>query len=315
MDKTNLSKIEKENVDVQSTSANNVSVEEADYEEIVCPTRVAMIQGEERTIIVAHTDFSMELPKDKKELCKNLDPSKMLSCIFHFTPPHVFWNEGYDLYDENGDVIEKGTSDVFVHVQTAEDYWRIGIEEKLERVELLEFPSVKEYAQTIGCTNLYSRGMTDAEKVGIAALATGNKAYKAVFEFAKEHKLSLTTAKLYLDLSMSKTQILEMSTGIVPEKAPKLGRTKNQAADLLKQAENKFGKIAYKRYVIRPLNSLEHQKKYSREMIIAALKLMTESQVESVEICNTDERESLISSILTGIIKTSLQSEAQTEVA
>lgn len=309
MDKTNLSKIEKENVDVQSSKINNVTVEEADYEEIVCPTRVAVIDGKERTIIVAHTDFSMELPKDKKELCKNLDPSKMLSCIFHFTPPHVFWNEGYDLYDENGDVIEKGTSDVFVHVQTAEDYWRIGIEEKLERVELLEFPSVKEYAQTIGCTNLYSRGMTDAEKVGIAALATGNKAYKAVFEFAKEHKLSLTTAKLYLDLSMSKTQILEMSTGAVPEKEPKLGRTKDQAAELLKQAETKFGKIAYKRYVIRPLNSLEHQKDYTREMILDALKSITESQVGKVEVSNTDERESLVSSILTGILKTKLKKE------
>ena len=309
MDKTNLSKIEKENVDVQSSKINNVTVEEADYEEIVCPTRVAVIDGKERTIIVAHTDFSMELPKDKKELCKNLDPSKMLSCIFHFTPPHVFWNEGYDLYDENGDVIEKGTSGVFVHVQTAENYWRIGLEEKIERVEILEFSSVKEYAQTIGCTNLYSRGMTDSEKVGIAALATGNEAYKAVSEFAKEHKLSLTTAKLYLDVSMSKTQILEMSTGAVPEKEPKLGRTKDQAAELLKQAETKFGKIAYKRYVIRPLNSLEHQKDYTREMILDALKSITESQVGKVEVSNTDERESLVSSILTGILKTKLKKE------
>ena len=295
--------------DIQSSSINPATVEETDFEEIVCPTRIAVIDGKERTIIVAHTDFSMELPKDKKELCKKLDPTKMLSCIFHFTLPDVFWKEGYELYDENGDVIEKGTSGVFVHVQTAENYWRIGLEEKIERVEILEFSSVKEYAQTVGCTNLYSRGMTDSEKVGIAALATGNEAYKAVSEFAKEHKLSLTTAKLYLDVSMSKTQILEMSTGAVPEKEPKLGRTKDQAAELLKQAETKFGKIAYKRYVIRPLNSLEHQKDYTREMILDALKSITESQVGKVEVSNTDERESLVSSILTGILKTKLKKE------
>ena len=112
---------------------------------------------------------------------------------------------------------------------------------------------------------------------------------------------------MYLDVSMEKSQILEMSTGSVPENAPKQGRTYKQAAELLKQAEKIFGKNARKRYVIRPLNALEHQKEYSREMIMAALKSITNDQTLKVNISNTAERESLVSSILTKLLKTGAQ--------
>jgi hypothetical protein len=44
-------------------------------------------------------------------------------------------------------------------------------------------------------------------------------------------------------------------------------------------------------------------------MILDALKSITESQVGKVEVSNTDERESLVSSILTGILKTKLKKE------
>ena len=288
---------------------------EKSNEEVAKTTRVAIIDGVERVITVAHTKYSMELPKDKKSLCKKLDPSKLLSVIYHLAKPELFWQEGIDLYDENGDIIIEGTHDVLVHVQTSEDYWRVGLEERLERVEIVDFSSIQEYAQTVGSTNLYSRGMTDTEKVGVAALATGNKAYMAVYEFAKENKMSLTTARMYLDVSMDKTQILEMSTGSVPENAPKLGRTKKQAAELLKQAEKTFGKNARKRYIIRPLNTLEHQKEYSREMIMTAVKSITKEQATKVEIANTDERESLVSSILTKLLKTGTREDSREKAA
>ena len=297
-----------------SINPNPVNMEKKN-EEVALSTRVAIIDGVERMITVAHTKYAMELPKDKKELCKKLDPSKMLSVIYHLTKPELFWQEGYDLYDENGNIIEKDTPDVFVHVQTSEDYWRVGIEERLERVEIVEFSTIQEYAQTVGSTNLYSRGMTDTEKVGVAALATGNKAYMAVYEFAKDNKMSLTTAKMYLDVAMSKSQILEMSIGNVPEVAPKMGRTKKQAAELLKQAENIFGENARKRYIIRPVNSLEHQKEYSRDMIMAALKSITKEQAVKVEIANTDERELLVSNILTRLLEKGSKEDVVEEAA
>jgi len=293
-----------------AASVNQNQTNMTKEKETVAPTmRVAIIDGEERRIIVAHPKFAMEQPKDRNEFCQKIDSSKLLSSVFHFAKPELFWNEGYELYDENNNLIEQGTPDVLVHAQTADDYWKVGLVEKMKLVEIINFVNVKEYAQVVGTTNLYSRGMTDTEKVGVGAIASDNKAYMAVYEFAKEQRMNLTTARMYLDVSMSKTQILEMSMGTVPDNAPKLGRTKKQATDLLNTAEKVFGKNARKRYVIRPLNTLGHQKEYRKEDIITALKSITKEQATKVELTNTDERESLVSSILTKLLKPDAQEE------
>ena len=104
-----------------SINPNPVNMEKKN-EEVAKTTKIAIIDGDEREILMAHTKYAMELPKDKKELCKKLDPSKMLSVIYHLTKPKLFWQEGYDLYDENGNIIKEGTPNVLVHVQTSEDY-------------------------------------------------------------------------------------------------------------------------------------------------------------------------------------------------
>lgn len=291
-----------------SINSNSEKMEKRN-EEVAKTTRVAIIDGVERVITVAHTKYSMEQPKDKNELSKNLDPSKMLSTTYHFTKPELFWQEGYDLFDENNNLIEKGTPDVLVFIQKSDNYWRIGIEERLERTELVEFSTVQEYAQVVASTNLYSRGMTDTERVGVAALATGNKAYMAVYEFAKENKLNLTAAKMYMDVSMTKTQILEMSIGNVPEVAPKMGRTKKQAAELLRQAESIFGENARRRYVIRPVNTLGHQPEYGREMILKALKDITKDDALKVDIASPDARETMVTSLLTKYLEKYRQKE------
>ena len=291
-----------------SINSNSEKMEKRN-EEVAKTTRVAIIDGVERVITVAHTKYSMEQPKDKNELSKNLDPSKMLSTTYHFTKPELFWQEGYDLFDENNNLIKKGTPDVLVFIQKSDNYWRIGIEERLERTELVEFSTVQEYAQVVASTNLYSRGMTDTERVGVAALATGNKAYMAVYEFAKENKLNLTAAKMYMDVSMTKTQILEMSIGNIPEVAPKMGRTKKQAAELLRQAESIFGENARRRYVIRPVNTLGHQPEYSREMILKALKDITKDDALKVDIASPDARETMVTSLLTKYLEKYRQKE------
>ena len=319
-EKINAKEVAKENV-ANATSENfnaaknaasinnlNITNMEGNKNSTVAQTtRVAIIDGVERVITVAHTKYSMELPKDKKELCKKLDPNKMLSTTYHFSKPELFWQEGCDLYDENNNLIEKGTPDVFVFIQKSDNFWRIGLEDRLEKTELVEFSTVQEYAQVVASTNLYSRGMTDTERVGVAALATGNKAYMAVYEFAKEHKMNLTTAKMYLDVAMSKTQIMEMSIGNMPEFAPKMGRTQKQAAELLKQAENSFGENARKRYVIRPVNTLGHQPEYGREMILKALKDITKEDALKVDIASSDAREAMVTSLLTKYLEKNLQ--------
>ena len=82
-----------------------------------------------------------------------------------------------------------------------------------------------------------------------------------------------------------------------------------QATELLNLAEKIFGKNARKRYVIRPFNTLSHQKEYRKENIITALKSITKEQAIKVEAANTDERESLVSSMLTKLLKPDSQEE------
>ncbi len=280
---------------------NSIQMEEQNNPTVERTTKVAIIDGEERKIVVAHTKYSMELPKDKKKLIGSLDRSKMFSCLYHLAKPEIFWNEGIQLFDENNQPIEIGTKNVYVLCPTAGTYWRVGVDDKLQHVEVHDFQSVQDYAQAVGCSNLYSRGLNNTEKMGVAALATGDKACQAVFDFAKEHNLSASTAQHYLDYSIKPTLVLGLMMGNIPEGVPTLGRSTAEAKELLDVVKEKFKKIAEKRYIIRPINTLLHMesKGYSLLFMKKAIKMLTEMETQTIEKAPNGQRETMVSSILT----------------
>lgn len=271
-------------------------------EEVKQTTRIAIINGEEKSIIVAHTDYGMEQPKDSKNLIESIDKTKLLPCVFFFAKPELFWDADIELKDEEDNTIEKGTDNVLVLCPTADTYWRVGLEEKMNGV-VRDFVSVQDYAQTVGCTNLYSRGLSNTEKVGIAALATGNEACKTVFMFAKKHEMNITTAKLYLDCTMKPAAILEMTMGMKPEKELALGRKVNEAEKLLDAATKKFNKNAEKRYAIRAINSLLRKKEYSLKDMLSAIKKVTDDETLSFELATSEEKQNEITITLTQHLK------------
>ena len=283
---------------------------ERKIEEVRQTTRIAIINGEEKSIIVAHTDYGMEQPKDSKNLKNSIDRTKMLSCRYHFAKPDVFWKEGVELKDEENKIIEAGTENVLVLCPTADTYWRFGLEDKIVEPEIHEFLSVKDYAQAVGYTNLYSRGLSNTEKVGVAALATGNEACKTVFMFAKKHEMNITNAKLYLDCTLKPTTILEMTMGTVPEKELKLGRTVKDAEKLLEVTTNKLAKNAEKRYAIRAINSLLHNDEYTMKQILKAIKRVSDSQKLQFETAKSEEKQLVMSQILTKLLETVKQEES-----
>lgn len=291
------------NVTNDVTSVNNSNscdMVEENEKEVVLATKTAIIEGEEKEIVLAYTEYDMEQPKDKRKLMEKMDTSKLFKCFYHLTQPDIFWNEGIKLVDENGNTIEEGTENVYVSCPTSETFWRTGLEEKLEYVEIHSFESVQEYAQAVGCTNLYSRGLSNIEKIGIAALATGDEACKTVYEFAKKNKLSVTTAKLYLDYKVKPTDIQGMTMGVLEEARPELGRKKEEAQELLDKASEKFGKNALKRYVIRVVNPLlRANDNYSLGQVKEAIGQVTDAEVDMIKDANSAEKESLISNILT----------------
>jgi len=292
-----------------AASINKKQEEMKKKKKVVLTTRLAKINGEYVEITPAYTEYSMELPDYNGKLCENLDCNKLFPVLFNFANPEVFWKEGIQLYDRAGKAIEKGTANVYVDCSTA-DSWRVWIDKKLERVELHEYSSVQEYAQAVGASNLYSRGLNNTEKIGIAALATGNEAYRAVFEFAKKHELTSTAANLYLNVKMTKLQMMKMSTGLELKTKPELGRSVEDAEALLSQVKEKFGsKNAHKRYAICAINILNCQKKYDLEVIVNAVQALTEIDLEEFKAAPSDCRVSTISVTLTEYIKNNLPRE------
>lgn len=270
-------------------------------ESVVPKTRVAIIDGEEKNILVAHPEFGMAQPKDKNGLFTKIDSSKIMTCIFHFSRPELFWDEGYDLYDENNNLIERGTPDVLVHAQTPDDYWKIGLLEKLEHVEVIDFASVREFAQIVGTTNLYSRGLNSSEKMGVAAVASGNEDCQIIFDFAKQHKMSISTAQHYLDYSIKPATLQELMMGKPTENVPTLGRTAEEAKALFDVIKTKFKKTADKRYIIRPVNTLLHMenKDYSMDLMKKAINSLSEMDTKTIEEAQNGQREAMVSSTLT----------------
>ena len=262
------------------------------------PAKVhANIGGTEVEIIPAFTNYSMEQPKKKESLLKNTDADKRMDVIFHFATPEVFWNENITLFDRNGKAISKGTPNVLVTCDMADTYWRLFLDEVLTNVQVHEFESVKEYAQTIGNSMLLSRSLNNVEKIGYAALATGNEAYKAVFEFAKKNGVPMNTAQLYHDMQMRPATTQLMMLGKEPKMVPTLGRTTEEAQKWYEQSCLTFIGSENKRYVPKVLNAL--LKKYSKEELMEALQTIPANEIAMAELQGCAEKEYCIMETLT----------------
>ena len=264
------------------------------------PTTVRAIIGDtEVEFTPAFTDYSMEQPKKKDALLKNAEADKRMDVIFHFATPEVFWNEGVALYDRNGKAISKDALNVLVACDMADTYWRLFLDEVLTNVQIHEFESVQEYAQVIGNSMLLSRSLSNVEKVGYAALATGNEAYREVFEFAKQNNVPMNTAQLYLDLKLKPATTQLMMLGKEPKMVPTLGRTPEAAQALYEQNEKTFSRGgATKRYAIRVENNILKNKKYSFEELMEALQTIPANDVANAELQGCAEKELCIMEVL-----------------
>lgn len=257
------------------------------------PTTVRATIGDKEVVFTpAFTDYSMEHPKKKDALLKNTEADKRMEVIFHFATPEVFWNEGVTLYDRSGKSISKDTPNVLVACDMADTYWRLFLDETLANVQIHEFESVQEYAQVIGNSMLLSRSLSNVEKIGYAALATGNEAYREVFEFAKRNNVPMNTAQLYLDLKLKPATTQLMMLGKELKMVPTLGRTPEAAQALYEQNEKTFSRGgATKRYAIRVENNILKNKKYNFAELMEALQTIPANEIAMAELQGCAEKE------------------------
>jgi hypothetical protein len=273
-------------------------------EETCCPksktTVRAIINGEEVEVTLARTIYSMDkLKKNQEKLLEDLDKSKLLDEIFHFCTPEIFINEGIELLDWNGETLAEDTEHVLIPVETAGTYWRFTTDDVLKNVQVHKFESVEEYAQVIGASDLFSRSRNTVEKIGVAALATSDETYKAVYELSRRTGMPGSTAMAYLGVQLKGTTTLEMSMGLKRNEIPVITRTYEEAFALYQQICFTFTPAeAKKRYPIRAVNSVMHAGGYQLETIMLALKTLPSDDVNHALVMDCGVKESCISSML-----------------
>lgn len=268
-----------------------------------CPkaktTVIAIIDGEEKEITLARTMYSMDtLKKSQEKLLEEVDKSKLLDEIFHFAKPEIFTQAGIKLLDLNGEEIAEGTENVLVPIETANTYWRFSFDDVLKNVQVHTFTSVEEYAQVTGTTDLLSRSRNTVEKIGVAALATGDDTYKAVYELCRKTGMPGSTAIAYLGVQLKGSTTLEMTIGI-KGKTPVASRSFDEAFALYQQICFTFTPAdAKKRYPIRAINSVMHAGGYTLDTIVEALKTIPSDEVHRALLADCGTKETCIANVL-----------------
>lgn len=163
-------------------------------------------------IIIATSDYSMSVAKTNIELGKGLITNDKFEKVpLYVTDADLFYDADITLKDLNGNIVEKGTPNVYVPVDSANGYWQwatyheynlnaIVKEEKqlvIENVQVKRFDSLQEFAQYRGVNNVLSRGFNGLEKAGNAALATQHELFNKVFQKAVELKANISVVTKY----------------------------------------------------------------------------------------------------------------------
>jgi hypothetical protein len=243
--------------------------------------------------------YSMEVLKNgQQKMLESVDKSKLLDEMFHFSTPEIFTQAGIKLFDLEGEEITEGKENVLVPVETATTYWRFTFDEVLKHVQVHTFASVEEYAQVTGTTDLFSRSRNTVEKIGVAALATGDDTYNAVYELCRKTGMPGSTAMAYCGVQLKGSTTLEMTIGI-KGKTPVASRSFDEAFALYQQICFTLTPAdAKKRYPIRAINSVMHAGGYDLNTIENALKTIPSDEVHRALLADCGTKETCIANVL-----------------
>ena len=271
----------------------------------------AQIHGEVQEIILARHKYSMEsLKASQAKQLELIDKSKMLNVIFHVSKAEIFYSAEIALFDYEGNEIPAGTPNVYIPVETADTYYRFSIDEILKTVEVHSFADVQEFAEVTGTTNLFSRGLTSKEKMGVAALATNDEVCQAIYDLAVEKNMPASTAQLYLDVQVKGVTTAIMTTGYKPKDMCGLGRTFAEAKELHQRVCLTFGvNEAKKRYAIRAINYLQKAEGFSLKQIFEALETIPANGVEKAKLMKCGDKETCIVTVLISWLKVLMNQE------
>lgn len=299
---TNVRKAEKEylealkNVEMPTTQVEFWQVTDETAERMT-------ITKQKAEIIIAISDYSMAVTKANVELGKELIANDKLEKIPLFvTDANLFYEADIQLKDLNGNIVKKGTPNVYVPVDTANGYWQWAIyheynlnaiikeEEPLtiENVRVKEFASLQEFALYRGVNNVLSRGFNGLEKAGNAALATQHEFFKKVFQKAGELKANISVVTKYYNLGKTiKPKVWNSATlGVIVEKFPEYDLEIGDRIITTLKEKNFDSKIIKKRYMIDAITKLANctpqgkEKKIGIDEVLAVLSSLNSEKVK-----------------------------------
>lgn len=321
---TNVTKAEKSYV--EALQARELPTTSVEFWTILKSTKDQEIISKKKTeIIIATSDYSMTVSKINVELGKDLiKDSNMEKMPLFVTDAKLFYDAEITLKDLNGNIISKGTPNVFVSVDTANGYWKwktyheaninsiVKNESALtiENVRIKEFTSLQEFAQYRGVNNVLSRGFNGLEKAGNAALATQNEFYKKVFEVAKELKANISVVTKYYNLG--KTLNLKVwnnaMLGIVSEGFNYDLSIGNEIIEALQKKVSKTSTIK-ERYMIDAITKLANlvpqnaQAKIGIQETIKTIESLSKETVAYIEQVSLDKVNEIYTALLTQYLK------------
>ncbi len=182
------------------------------WNEVTNTAEQVIFTKEEKEIIIATSVYSMAVSKVNLECGKDLITNEHFDKVpLYITEAALFYNADIELKDLNGNIVPKGTPNVYVPVDTANGYWQwasyhehnlnaiVKDDTKLtiENVRIKKFDSLQEFGKYRGVNNVLSRGFNGLEKAGNAALATQQEFFNRVFQKALELKANISVITKY----------------------------------------------------------------------------------------------------------------------
>lgn len=277
-------------------------------------------------IIIATSDYSMSIAKTNVEMGKDLITNDKLEKVPLFvTKADLFYDADVMLKDLNGNIVEKGTPNVYVPVDNANGYWQwatyheynlnaiVKEEESLtiENVRIKEFASLQEFAQYRGVNNVLSRGFNGLEKAGNAALATQHEFFNKVFQKAIELKANISVITKYYNLGKTlKPKVWNSaSLVIIVEKFPEFDiEVGDKIITILN--EKKFdNKVIKSRYMIDAITRLanctpkEKEQKIGIDETLVVLNSLGEEDVKHICTIASSQIDDIYTILLTQYLK------------
>ncbi len=294
-----------ENVNAVETASVEPNKNTEEIMENQLKTVKAKINDEIQEIILARHKYSREnLTNSQIRQLELIDKSKMLDVLFHITHAEIFYDANIALFDYNGTEIPAGTPNVYIPIETADTFFRFKIEDVLNMVRVHTFNNVQEFAEVTGTTNLFSKGLSSKEKMGIAALATNNEVCNAIYDLAVATNMPASTAQLYLNVQIKGSTTALMSTGYQPKDLSTLGRSYEEAVELHAKICLTFGvNEAKKRYAIRAINFLQKAEDFTLKQIHEALDTIPANDIAKAKLMKCGDKEVCIVTVLISWIK------------